>query len=203
MAVFSVMAFSPYVSFLSIAFFVWNFFNKKAFLTPSLIFFCVAIFINVLNWHNEIKQREFINKMEQLGYHSEFKATAQQFLNIFVREVESYKKETGYYPNQLSEINSKTPWNSDLSFMIKLEDGKVTERSFYYKKIGPDKFYLSSVGPDGIGETKDDLVPEIFHFEEKSTGLIKYALFPICERDLEHGYVGSKAEAMDNKKESN
>ncbi len=191
MIIFSFLSFMGEWSLISIAFFIWNFFNRKAYLKSSFIFFTIAVLINILHivtlpWSDKV-QREW----ERQGYDENFKEFTQSNLNILARQIEEFKLRKGFYPvalERLSEMEDKLIFCTDLSYRMKREDGQVDGVLFFYEKINNDKFYLSAIGKDGIGMTEDDIIPEIFHYEEKNTGLTRYKLRPITRRDNEHGF---------------
>lgn len=191
MALFSFGAFWGELSFFSMAFFIWNFFNRKAYLRVSFIFFSVAIvlnayyFISVKPWADQV-QKEW----DKTGYDAKYKEASQIFLNVLSKNIEDYKQEKGYYPSSLKNLKETHDmiFNLDISFRLKLDNGVVNGVSYYYERIGSNKYFLSAIGQDGIGKTDDDIVPEIFHYEEKRTGLAKYKLRPFSPRDRENGY---------------
>ena len=195
MALFSIGSFLGEFSLISIAFFVWNYFNRKAYLRTSFIFFSIAIFLNAYYfislkpWADQV-QKEWNKTGFDIGY----KETSQTLLNVLAKNIEDYKQEKGYYPLSLKNLDEtqKMILNYDMSFRLKRDDGKVNGISYYYERIDINKFYLSAIGPDGIGKTDDDIVPQIFHYQEKSTGLVKYKLRPFSPRDRENGYIGTK-----------
>lgn len=195
MILFALISFSFVVSFFSIAFFIWNFYNRNAFPRQSFVFFSIAIALNIYYfaelkpWGDKI-QKEW----DTPGYDKSYTHLSQTFLNTIARQVEAYKKEKGSYPNSLDnlyELDDRWILNIDYSYRAVMEDGQVDGISFYYNKVNRDSFYLSAVGPDGLGKSPDDIIPEIYHYEEKNSGLTKYKLLPISKRDLKRGYSDS------------
>ncbi len=176
-------------------FFIWNFYNRNAFPRQSFLFFTIAVILNVYYFAYFKPWSDSVQKdWKTTGYHEKFVEGSQYNLNRIARQIEAYKKEKGNYPeslNNLYELENHIVLNNDFSYMIKMDDGQVNGRSFYYEKSDNDSFYLSAVGPDGIGKSTDDIIPEIYHYELINTGLTRFKLFPISERDIKHGYSDS------------
>lgn len=182
MIVFAILSFFPPVSYLSILFFVWNFFNKKSHLRPSLIFFTIAIAFNILYFAMSPWADEVQKKWDIPGRDKEFevglKNTSQIHLNIVARKIEKYKSVNGSYPNNLNQIQDGFTVTNDDSYRVRQNDGQVNGVPFYYEKLDSNKYFLAGVGKDGKIKTEDDLIPQIWENEEKTTGLIKYKIKP-------------------------
>ncbi len=83
---------------------------------------------------------------------------SQNILNSLIKEVEFYKIENGFYPeniNQLEKNNQAVFINDPIQSS---QNRKTT--LFYYKKIN-ENYLLFSLGFDGKPNTKDDIYPQV------------------------------------------
>jgi len=87
---------------------------------------------------------------------------AQQQLGQLVQSIEFYKVAKGDYPVSLQQLQ-KTVGNKTTIFIHDPTDLNFTTgpRNFYYERVGTDRYYLRSVGPDGQPFTADDIVPQV------------------------------------------
>ena len=179
-----------WLSFLSICFFIWNYFNEKKYIKTSiicllitilLIIFDFEVFIPTQEWGDEVQR-----KWNKTGYDSTWVPASQHNINIITRIVEEYKFKYGRYPDSLSEIQYiSVNLLFDLSYRIKYTNG-VNGIPFYYEKVGANKFYLAGAGKDGIYKTDDDLLPQISFEQQKTTGLSKYVVKSFSLEDTDY-----------------
>lgn len=178
-----------WLSYLSIAFFIWNIFNERKYLPLSLIFFFITILLNVFNFKvlrpTERLSAEVQAKWDKTGYDEFGVPNAQEALNVITRSIEEYKIKNEFYPKEISEIQYITIYNYDLSYRVKQPDGQTMGVPFYYERLDSNKFFLAGVGKDGVIKTKDDLLPQISLGQEKNTGLIKYIVKSFSSEELE------------------
>ncbi len=92
-------------------------------------------------------------------------------LNNIVKSVEYYNLINSEYPDSLSELKLEDPLELNIDF-IQVSKSRQ-EVTFYYSKIGSEKYFLFSRGMDGIEFTEDDIFPTLSGSER--TGLI----FPV------------------------
>jgi hypothetical protein len=167
-----------WLSFLSLIFFIWNFFNEKKKLRICNTFILLTVLLNICNFTVIIPTKASSAKVyaewDKTGYDSAFLENAQESINIIDRTIEGYRLKYGSYPDSLSCLNEILVDNHDYSFRIKEADGQTNGVPFYYEKIDSNKFYLAGVGKDGKIKTDDDLLPQISKEQEKTIGLVKY-----------------------------
>jgi hypothetical protein len=98
---------------------------------------------------------------------------AQMQLNTLVQSVEFYKLQHGAYPDTLETLRASLPSDSAV-FIVDPTNLKLgTEgRTFYYRAVDPDHYYLRSTGADGEPFTPDDIVPQIVPTSQGNLGLI-------------------------------
>lgn len=101
------------------------------------------------------------------GIYDEMRAKlAQQQLGQLVQSIEFYKVTNGDYPTslqQLQEAAGKSTTSFTTIFIYDPTDVRfgTGPRYFYYERVGTDRYYLRSVGPDGQPFTADDIVPQV------------------------------------------
>lgn len=92
-------------------------------------------------------------------------------LNTLMKDIEFYKLQNGVYPDSLQQISlSNTMVGIDDPMLMRKGFKKNTKYS--YGKVG-DKYYLFSVGMDGIANTPDDIYPTITIPDSTKFGLIR------------------------------
>lgn len=91
-------------------------------------------------------------------------------LNTVFKTIEFYKLENGTYPDSLQQIENYKGFVL-ISDPINRKFFSNNTTNFYYKKIN-DKYYLFSVGLDGIPFTKDDIYPIINQTDSSKFGII-------------------------------
>lgn len=195
---FSILALSGitslwWLSLLSIIFFIWNFFNEKKYLSVCIIFFLLAVLLNIFNF-TVIKPameraKEWGDKVQaewdKTGYDSTWLTNSQESINVIDRAIENYKRKYGVYPNSISDINDIFIDNRDCSYRVKETDGQTNGIPFYYERLDSNTFYLAGVGKDGVIKTDDDLLPQISLTQEKTTGLIKYVIKSFSTKEID------------------
>lgn len=103
---------------------------------------------------------------------SYFKESEEQLAKIkldnIVKSIEYYNLINTEYPDSLSELKLEDPMELNIDF---IQVGKSRQDvTFYYAKIGSEKYILFSRGMDGIEYTKDDIYPTLSSSER--TGLV-------------------------------
>jgi hypothetical protein len=97
------------------------------------------------------------------GIYDELRARSAQIqLNQLVQSVEFYKITRGEYPASLEQIQEVVGKTTPI-FIHDPTDVRFagTPRYFHYERVGTDRYYLRSVGPDGEPFTPDDIVPQV------------------------------------------
>ena len=179
-----------WISIFSLSFYIWNFFNEKKLLGTTTTFFYLTILLITINLTIIKPTNEWAEKVQaewnKTGFDSSYIPGAQQNLNVITRNIEKYKSFYGTYPSQLSNIKdlSIEIFNMDMSYRIKQKDGQTSAIEFYYEKIDSNKFYLAGIGKDGVFKTSDDLLPQITLKQKKTTGLQKYVLKSLTEKEI-------------------
>ena len=84
----------------------------------------------------------------------------QSLLNNLMPQIELYKIEHGTYPGTLEQLAASAPKNTQIMIYDSTITGlPPTPRTFFYRRVGCDHYYLRAVGPDNTPFTADDLVP--------------------------------------------
>jgi hypothetical protein len=103
---------------------------------------------------------------------SYFKDSEEQLakikLNNIVKSIEYYNLINSEYPDSLSELKLEDPLELNIDF-IQVSKSRQ-EVTFFYSKIGSEKYFLFSRGIDGIEFTHDDIYPTLSSSER--TGLV-------------------------------
>jgi hypothetical protein len=179
-----------WLSIFSLIYYIWNFFYQKKILLTTTVLFSLNILLLIINFAIIKPTNEWAEKVQaewnKTAFDSSYIPGAQQNLNVITRNVEKYKSFYGTYPSQLSDIQniSIEIFNMDMSYRIKQKDGQTRPIEFYYEKIDSNKFYLAGIGKDGKFKTSDDLLPQISLKQEKTTGLQKYVLKSLTEKEI-------------------
>jgi hypothetical protein len=94
---------------------------------------------------------------------------SQTQLNTVFKNVEFYKIQHGDYPDSLQEIEDlrKDLWLSDA---LPRKGSRLKPGHYYYEKTG-DKYWLFSVGDDGVPFTADDMYPTMNPADSTKFGL--------------------------------
>jgi hypothetical protein len=178
-----------WLSYLSVAFFIWNIFNERKYLGICIIFLCITLMLNAFNFLvlRPVKQNliELHAKWNKIGYNEFGVDAAQEALNVVTRSIEEYKVKNGVYPKTVSEIQYISDYSYDLSYSVRQQDGQAANIPFYYEQVDTNKFFLAGVGKDGLIRTQDDLLPQIAIEQEKNTGLSKYIIKQFSQEELE------------------
>jgi type II secretory pathway pseudopilin PulG len=89
---------------------------------------------------------------------------AQRQLGQLVQSIEFYKVANGEYPTSLQQLQEAVRKNKNTTIFIHdPTDVNIAAgpRYLYYERVGTDRYYLRSVGPDGQPFTADDIVPQV------------------------------------------
>lgn len=92
-------------------------------------------------------------------------------LNTLMKDIEFYKLQNGVYPDSLQQIH-KTDGMTGIDDPMLMRKGVKKNTKYTYGKVG-DKYYLFSVGMDGIANTPDDIYPTITITDSTKFGLIR------------------------------
>lgn len=99
-----------------------------------------------------------------------FEDLSQRQLNDLMKQVEFYNLEHGQYPDSLQQLLTEdefAPVHDPVQGM------KTKENSYFqYGKINK-KYFLFSLGQDGLSNTKDDLFPKVTISDSSKIGLVK------------------------------
>jgi hypothetical protein len=109
---------------------------------------------------------------------------SQQMLTDLVPHVELYKIEHGAYPETLQDVAAGAPNGS--AVFIEDSTNPIKPQPFFYQRVGCDKYYLRSVGPDGKPFTADDLTPQVNADTAGKLGLLNTrdaSLETVCKTD--------------------
>ncbi|MBI3500880.1 MAG: hypothetical protein HY063_03715 [Bacteroidetes bacterium] len=95
----------------------------------------------------------------------------QEYLNSDVKAIELYKLKHGVYPDSLQQIDTNFFAGGAIIYepFPFIQNPKVKQRAFNYKKAG-EKYYLFSSGPDRKPNTSDDIYPS---YTDTKFGLIR------------------------------
>ncbi|MGC4103920.1 hypothetical protein [Ferruginibacter sp.] len=98
-------------------------------------------------------------------------AIIQPALDHLVKDIEFYKKQSGTYPDSLTQI-ARTDKFTFIVDPLLAGHSSINHQRFYYKKSG-EKYCLFSCGVDLVAYTSDDIFPSANLFDSSLTGLIK------------------------------
>jgi hypothetical protein len=173
----SILSFAPIYSFVSIGFFIINFIFFKIHLKTTWTFFSIAIAVNII-FFGLLKPKldEWFERDYHLGFHGNRAQMTVIHLDSINNWINEYKEENGNLPQELDDIKHGYMDFWDRSYIVKNKPGDITYADFYYERIDSNKYYLSSIGYDGIAKTKDDILPTISDKDALTTGLIKYSI---------------------------
>src|SRR5262249_41712505 len=97
---------------------------------------------------------------------------AQRQLNQLVQSIEFYKVMHGGYPATFEELQQAVGKETWTFFDDPSDMNLVGRRKFHYERVGIDKYYLRSVGPDGQPFTPDDILPQVDDAQLPKLGLL-------------------------------
>jgi Type II secretion system (T2SS), protein G len=98
---------------------------------------------------------------------------AQHQLNQLVQSVEFYRVTHGGYPASLEQLQGAVGKDTTIFIYDPTEPTfGPGPRYFYYERVGTDKYYLRSVGPDGQPFTADDIIPQVADALTAKLGLL-------------------------------
>ena len=87
---------------------------------------------------------------------------AASTLTSLVNAIETYRLQTGRYPDSLETLRQSLPKNSTVTVFDPTDVQMNTKsRYFHYELVDSDHYYLLSVGPDGQPFTQDDILPNV------------------------------------------
>jgi hypothetical protein len=154
------LSFIPLIGVLfGIAAIVWGLVSRKkgskalALVGASGIAFTVALYGGLF----------YFGWVQRGGIYDELRARlAQDQLNRLVHSIEFYKTTHDEYPSSLEQLNEAVGKNTAIFVHDPTDMGSdLKPRYFHYERVGTDKYYLRSVGPDGQPFTSDDIVPQV------------------------------------------
>ncbi len=97
------------------------------------------------------------------------KQLAQGMLNTVFKSVEFYKLQHGHYPDNLEQVEDSRGFVI-ISDPLPHRGLHLKPVEFYYQKTG-DKYWLFSVGEDGVAFTADDIYPTMNPDDSTKFGL--------------------------------
>jgi Type II secretion system (T2SS), protein G len=105
----------------------------------------------------------YFGMIQRGGIYDDLRRTiAQQQLGQLVRSIEFYKVANGEYPTSLQQLQQAVGKSTTIFIHDPTDVNTVAgPRYFYYERVGTDRYYLRSVGPDGQPFTADDIVPQV------------------------------------------
>jgi len=159
----SLISFIPQISIISIIIFSINFIFIKRKIKVSLIFFNIAVITSLIYYsYLKPKTEEFEKEIFFTGFHSKWEKAALKKLNYYNNKIIEYKSKNGILPVKLMDIQNGNMDFEDISFVTYFEKHKTMKFAiFNYEKIDSNHYQLFGLGPDGLPETDDDLLPEI------------------------------------------
>ena len=94
-------------------------------------------------------------------------------LNNAVKDIEFYKLQHGHYPTVLSELKTKNTNNPSFVIDPTAMQRPGTRDGYFFYELSADgsRYFLRSVGTDGIPFTADDILPTLTEDDRKNTGL--------------------------------
>jgi hypothetical protein len=73
-----------------------------------------------------------------------------------------YRSQRGEYPETLEQVRELIPDNVPVLIYDSTEVRFGPGREYFYERVGAEKYFLRSVGADGVAFTEDDIVPEAY-----------------------------------------